>query len=138
MLLAMAVRWGTSHVTSENHATQYINYMQAYLECIKDIFPDNFSPLICQSVFPPEHAVTPLPLTQHKIFPPEDVPITEAEEVVQTRNPISQTKVLIHKPRGEVSRINHGSYNLCNTLGWPAADYEEICINNSSHIAWTA
>lgn len=40
MLLAMAVRWGTSHVTSENHATQYINYMRAYLECVKDIFPD--------------------------------------------------------------------------------------------------
>ena len=40
MLLAMVVRWGTSHITSENHATQYINYMQAYLECVKDIFLD--------------------------------------------------------------------------------------------------
>ena len=97
-----------------------------------------FSPLICQSVFPPERAITPLPLTQHKIFPPEDVPITEAEEVVQTRNPISQTKVLIRKLRGEISRINRGGYNLCDTLGWPAADYEEIRINNSSRIAWTA
>lgn len=95
-----------------------------------------FSPLICQSVFPPERAVTPLPLTQHKIFPPEDVSITQAEvaEVVQTRNPTSQTKILIRKPRGEVSRINRGGYNLCDALGWSAADYEEIRVNNSSHI----
>ena len=40
MLLAMAVRWGMSHIISENHATRCINYMRAYLECVKDIFPD--------------------------------------------------------------------------------------------------
>ena len=57
---------------------------------------------------------------------------------MQTQNSILQTKVLIHKPHGEVSRINHDGYNLCDTLGWPAADYEEIHVNNSSCIAWTA
>ena len=91
-----------------------------------------FSPLICQSVFPPERGVTPLPLTQHRIFPPKDAPITQVEvtEVVQTRNPASQAKVLIRKPCREVSRINRGSYNLYDTLGWPAANYEEIRVNS--------
>ena len=37
-----------------------------------------------------------------------------------------QVKVLILKPRGEVSRISRGGYNLHDKLGWPAADYEEI------------
>jgi hypothetical protein len=36
MLLAMAIRWGTSHVTSLHHAQQY---MKTYLECIRDVFP---------------------------------------------------------------------------------------------------
>jgi hypothetical protein len=40
MLLAMAIRWGTSHVTSEYHARQYKGYMRAYLEYLKKIFPE--------------------------------------------------------------------------------------------------
>ena len=40
MLLAMAIRWGTSHITSENHVRQCMKYMWAYLECIKEIFLD--------------------------------------------------------------------------------------------------
>lgn len=39
MLLAMAIRWGTSHVTSLHHAQQYRKYMMTYLECIQDLFP---------------------------------------------------------------------------------------------------
>ncbi|KAG1844677.1 hypothetical protein F4604DRAFT_1596005 [Suillus subluteus] len=39
MLLAIAIRWGTSHVTSPHHAQQYTRYMKAYLECVKGIFP---------------------------------------------------------------------------------------------------
>jgi hypothetical protein len=31
----------------------------------------------------------------------------------------------IPKPRGEVSRISRGGYNLQEALGWPAAEYEE-------------
>ncbi|KAG1763985.1 hypothetical protein EV702DRAFT_1051525 [Suillus placidus] len=39
MLLAMAIQWGTSHVTSPHHTQQYGKYMKAYLECIRDVFP---------------------------------------------------------------------------------------------------
>lgn len=39
MLLATAIRWGTSHVTSPHHTQQYTTYMRAYLECIQEIFP---------------------------------------------------------------------------------------------------
>ncbi|KAG1863245.1 hypothetical protein DFJ58DRAFT_715176 [Suillus subalutaceus] len=41
MLLAMAIQWGTSHVTSTHHTQQYLIYMKAYLECIRDIFPSH-------------------------------------------------------------------------------------------------
>jgi hypothetical protein len=33
-LLAMAIWWGTLHVTLMYHAQQYISYMKAYLEYI--------------------------------------------------------------------------------------------------------
>jgi hypothetical protein len=39
MLLAIAIRWGTSHVTSRHHAEQYMKYMKAYLACLQDNFP---------------------------------------------------------------------------------------------------
>ena len=38
MLLAMEIKWGMSHITSENHVRQCTKYMQAYLECVKEIF----------------------------------------------------------------------------------------------------
>ena len=38
MLLAMAIRWGISHVTSENHVMQYLKYMRNYVECVREIF----------------------------------------------------------------------------------------------------
>ncbi|KAG1858601.1 hypothetical protein C8R48DRAFT_546203, partial [Suillus tomentosus] len=31
----------------------------------------------------------------------------------------------IPKPRGDVSRIKRGGYNLSEALGWPSSDYEE-------------
>jgi hypothetical protein len=39
MLLAMAIRWGTSHKTSQHHVDQYMKYLHAYLESLIDIFP---------------------------------------------------------------------------------------------------
>ncbi|KAG1853463.1 hypothetical protein DFJ58DRAFT_841643 [Suillus subalutaceus] len=39
VLLATAIHWGTSHVTSPHHAQQYTTYMRAYLECTQEIFP---------------------------------------------------------------------------------------------------
>lgn len=44
---------------------------------------------------------------------------------------IPPSKVLILKPRGEVSRINRGGYNLQEKLGWPATEYEEIRVGES-------
>ncbi|KIK72239.1 hypothetical protein PAXRUDRAFT_181096, partial [Paxillus rubicundulus Ve08.2h10] len=38
MLLAMAIWWGTSHITSEYHMRQYKQYMKVYLKCVKTIF----------------------------------------------------------------------------------------------------
>ena len=40
MLLAMALRWGTSHRTSTKHAAQYMKHMRAYLASLRDLFPD--------------------------------------------------------------------------------------------------
>lgn len=40
MLLAIAIRWGTSYVTSEYHARQYKEYMSAYQTCLQTIFPE--------------------------------------------------------------------------------------------------
>jgi hypothetical protein len=39
MLLAMAIRWATSHKTSEEHARKYTEYMHAYLQSLLDMFP---------------------------------------------------------------------------------------------------
>jgi len=88
----------------------------------------HFSPLICQSVFPPERRVTPPPIMQHRMFPHEDKPDAESQDadLVSSRDPTPQVKTLILKPRGEVSRINRGGYNLQDKLGWPATDYKEI------------
>jgi hypothetical protein len=87
-------------------------------------------PLTCHSIFAPEHAITPDTLTQHKAFPCEE-PSTNA--VVQGQEPViaaaTPTIALICKPRGEVSWINRGIYNLQDRLGWPAAEYEEIHVS---------
>jgi hypothetical protein len=39
MLLAMAIRWATSHRTSQDHADQYTIYIRKYLESLIDIYP---------------------------------------------------------------------------------------------------
>ena len=39
MLLAMAIRWATSHKTSKAHAKKYTEYMHAYLQSLLDMFP---------------------------------------------------------------------------------------------------
>ena len=97
------------------------------------IFHRHFSPLVCQSVFPPERSTTLPPLTQHKIFAHEDsnLPAAAPPGPREFRGP--QVKVLIPKPHGEVSRINRGGYNLQDKLGWPAADYEEIRVCTRAH-----
>lgn len=35
--LAMAVRWGTSHRTSDGHVSKYMHYMKLYLTSVKDM-----------------------------------------------------------------------------------------------------
>lgn len=39
MLLATAIRWGTSDVTSQTHAENYTQYMMAYLEILLHLYP---------------------------------------------------------------------------------------------------
>jgi hypothetical protein len=39
MFLAMAVRWGASYRTSQEHADKYMKYMHAYLKSILDLYP---------------------------------------------------------------------------------------------------
>jgi hypothetical protein len=38
-LLAIALRYGTSHRTSEHHAAQYTQYMEAYLKTLLELHP---------------------------------------------------------------------------------------------------
>jgi hypothetical protein len=40
MFLATALRWATSRRTSENHANQYTQNMRAYLQTLRDLFPE--------------------------------------------------------------------------------------------------
>jgi len=40
MLLATALRWGTSHRTSAKHAAEYMKNMRAYLASLRDLFPN--------------------------------------------------------------------------------------------------
>ncbi|KAF9233152.1 hypothetical protein BU15DRAFT_54299 [Melanogaster broomeanus] len=65
---------------------------------------------------------------QHKVFP-RDVTLgveVQISQPVTFTAAVTQRKVLIRKPRGEVSRINRGGYNLQDKLGWPAVEYDEI------------
>jgi hypothetical protein len=39
MLLAMAVRWGSSYKTSQEHRDKYMKYMHAYLKSILELYP---------------------------------------------------------------------------------------------------
>ncbi|KAG2740089.1 hypothetical protein P692DRAFT_201872678 [Suillus brevipes Sb2] len=72
--------------------------------------------------FPPERALDPHMLTQHKVFSravdliPPTMPGLPA--------PSAPPKIL--KPRGKVSRLNRGGYNLQDKLGWSPSEYEEV------------
>ncbi|KAG1895985.1 uncharacterized protein F5891DRAFT_1193615 [Suillus fuscotomentosus] len=101
----------------------------------------HFKPLTIHCEFPPERACTPPPLTQHTVFSRDtDTSIPGADiDVAQPMPPAVQfaeqspiTK--IPKPHGEVSRINHGGYNLQEKLGWSPLEYEEIR-NFVTHLA---
>ena len=54
-------------------------------------------------------------------------PAVREPAVVALSGPVS--KVLIPKPRGKVSRINRGGYNLQEKLGWPPFEYEVIRVS---------
>ncbi|KAG2742116.1 hypothetical protein P692DRAFT_20750317 [Suillus brevipes Sb2] len=92
----------------------------------------HFKPLTIHCAFPPEHIYTPLPLTQHMSFSRDtDCTVSAAPEVSQHTPSAVQSSIpasllaKIPKPRGEVSRIKRGGYNLHEALGWPFSDYEK-------------
>ncbi|KIK80625.1 hypothetical protein PAXRUDRAFT_158162 [Paxillus rubicundulus Ve08.2h10] len=87
-----------------------------------------FHPLTSQSIFPPECAVSPSALMQHKVFPRKEFPALQIQELVLLTAIVTQARVLIPKPCGEVSRIKQGGYNLQDKLGWPAVEYDEIWV----------
>ncbi|KAG2148242.1 uncharacterized protein EDB93DRAFT_1250312 [Suillus bovinus] len=90
----------------------------------------HFKPLTIYCDFPPERIYTPLPLTQHMSFS-RDMDCSVAPEVSQHTPSVVQSSITtfllvkIPKPRGDVSRIKRGGYNLHEALGWPSSDYEE-------------
>lgn len=40
MLLATAIRWATSHRTSQHHVDEYMRNMRAYLASLRELFPE--------------------------------------------------------------------------------------------------
>jgi hypothetical protein len=40
MFLATALRWATSHRTSQKHRDEYMRNMRAYLKSLRDLFPE--------------------------------------------------------------------------------------------------
>jgi hypothetical protein len=90
----------------------------------------HFKPLTIHCEFPPERTYTPPQLTQHKVF------TLDADSSARLNSSLAQAPVptaarsKIPKPRGEVSRINRGGYNLQDTLGWPSSEYEEIRVSD--------
>jgi hypothetical protein len=40
MFLATALRWATSHRTSQRHADEYMRNMRAYVKSLRDLFPE--------------------------------------------------------------------------------------------------
>jgi hypothetical protein len=91
----------------------------------------HFKPLTIHCDFPPERIYTPIPLTQHMSFSRDTDCTVSAPDVSQHTPSAVQSPVpavllaRIPKPRGDVSRIKRGGYNLHEALGWPSSDYEE-------------
>ncbi|KAG1787895.1 hypothetical protein EV424DRAFT_1339353 [Suillus variegatus] len=85
----------------------------------------HFGPLTMHCEFPPERALDPPILTQHKVF-------SRAVDLIPPTMPglpaplTSSAPPKILKPRGEVSRLNRGGYNLQEKLGWSLSEYEDI------------
>ncbi|KAG1853459.1 hypothetical protein DFJ58DRAFT_660860 [Suillus subalutaceus] len=85
----------------------------------------HFVPLTMHCEFPPERALDPPVLTQHKVFSREVnlIPPT----MLGLPTPLtSSAPPKILKPRGEVSCVNRGGYNLQEKLGWSLSEYEEV------------
>ncbi|KIK79220.1 hypothetical protein PAXRUDRAFT_16447 [Paxillus rubicundulus Ve08.2h10] len=82
-----------------------------------------FHPLTSQSIFPPECAISPSALMQHKVFPREEFPALQIQELVSLTAIVTQARVLIPKPHREVSRINQGGYNLQD---WVVSDFLRV------------
>lgn len=99
---------------------------QAMPKATKWRYCRHFKPLTIHCEFPPERSYTPPPLTQHRVFSRSSDPSSDAAErptpAALLPIPLSMK---IPKPRGEVSRISRGGYNLQEALGWPASEYEE-------------
>ncbi|KAG1736390.1 uncharacterized protein EDB91DRAFT_1055671 [Suillus paluster] len=87
----------------------------------------HFKPLTIHCEFPPECNYTPPPLTQHQLFSRNTDSSTS--DAAQPITPVAQLPIplpaKILKPRGDISRISRGGYNLQEALGWPASEYEE-------------
>ncbi|KAG2341224.1 hypothetical protein BDR05DRAFT_949826 [Suillus weaverae] len=83
----------------------------------------HFKPLTIHCEFPPERGYSPPPLMQHQVFSHDtDSSSPDGVEQIPPAVPLPSK---IPKPRGEVSRLSRGGYNLQETLGWPASEYEE-------------
>ncbi|KAG1811325.1 hypothetical protein EV424DRAFT_1327709, partial [Suillus variegatus] len=63
------------------------------------------------------------PLMQHQVFSHDTDP--SSPDGIEQIPPAVPLPSKIPKPRGEVSRLSWGRYNLQETLGWPASEYEE-------------
>lgn len=100
----------------------------------------HFKPLTIHCEFPTERSYTPPPLTQHQVFS-RDIDSSSpdaAEQILPAAQLPDPLPSKIPKPRGEVSRISRGGYNLQEALGWPASEYEEtrvrvfVCLSRLS------
>ncbi|KAG2089149.1 uncharacterized protein F5147DRAFT_587320 [Suillus discolor] len=86
----------------------------------------HFVPLTMHCKFPPERPLDPPVLTQHKVFPRE----VDSIPPIMPGLPAPLTlfaSLNILKPRGKVSCLNRGGYNLQEKLGWSLSEYKEVC-----------
>ncbi|KAG1873076.1 hypothetical protein F4604DRAFT_1582707 [Suillus subluteus] len=86
----------------------------------------HFVPLTMHCNFPPERAMSPPPITQHKVFQREVNSIAVAQLDLLPSSLIPSLPAKIPKPPGKVSRLKRGGYNLQETLGWSPLEYEEV------------
>jgi hypothetical protein len=94
--------------------------------CSQWRYTRHFAPLTMHCNFLPERALTPPPITQHKVF------LREVNSVAVTHlglppGPLAPSPLpKMSKPPGEVGRLKRGGYNLQETLGWSPLEYEEV------------